>query len=123
MKDQKNYIVFYYNQTFHSKELDQKEAIIRDFFSSLNSNGNNQIKEIIFNSHDKPIAYLYFSSEGLAQQLVDLFWKEIRQIPNQYEFKAKMGENKLNMPIKPSHDERKGYPRSVIIDGNNVALQ
>ena len=84
--------------------------------------GNDQIKEIIFNSHDKSIAYLYFSGEGLAKKLVDLFREEIREITNQYEFKAKLGEEKINMPMNPSLDESKEQKRSIIIDGNNVAI-
>ena len=119
MHDIKNYVVLHYNQIFHSKENYEKETIIHDMFSSM-TNGD-RIKEVVFNNKDKSKAYIYFSIDGLAKQVSESFRKEMNKISNQYQFKAKLGDERVNRPMK-SLTREESKPRSIIIDGNNVAL-
>ena len=116
MHDIKNYVVLHYNQIFHSKENYEKETIIHDMFSSM-TNGD-RIKEIAFNNKDKPKAYIYFSIAGLAKQVSESFRVEMDKISNQYQFKANLGDERVNRNMK-SFTTEEAKPKSIIFDENN----
>ena len=127
MRDCKNYVVVFYNKHFHDKNEADKIAYINHYIRELirgENLTNVQIKEICFNKKKEPIAYVYFYVDGNAQQIAEAFSEQV-DTNNPYDFKIKLGKDKINAPLKHSNDENNnaGQPRSIIIDGNNVALR
>ena len=130
MRDCKNYVVVFYNSRFHSKEEAVKRAHINNYIKELSHSGENvknavEIKEICFNKKNKPIAYVYFYADGNAQQIAEAFSEQTDKKDDLYNFKIKLGKDKINAPIKFSNDENNiaRRPRPIIIDGSNVGLR
>ena len=127
MRDCKNYVVVFYNKRFHDKNEAYKNAYINHYIKELirgENLTNVQIKEICFNKKNEPIAYVYFYVDGNAQQIAEAFSEQV-DTNNPYDFKIKLGKDKINAALKHSNDENNnaGQPRPIIIDGNNVALR
>lgn len=126
MRDSKNYVVVFYNKRFHDKNESDKIAYINHYMRELIDDENLknvQIKEICFNKKNEPIAYVYFYVDGNAQQIAEAFSKQVDTNNNPYDFKLKLGKEKINAPIPNDENNNERRPRPIIIDGNNVALR
>lgn len=110
MQNSKNYVVVYYNKPFHDKPLEEKKSQLKAFFDKWN------IKNICFDTKNhKPMAFVYFKADGAASNA----YQARCNASNSYGFKVQLGVDKVVQPCELEPES--ATPRSIIIDGDNVA--